>query len=59
MDQEQTTKLILLNGRDEYLIGEVTELDEEPSILVQNCYEVKDEELLLRSLVSPNSVTFS
>ena len=46
MDQEQTTKLILLNGRDEYLIGEVTELDEEPSILVQNCYEVKEEELV-------------
>jgi hypothetical protein len=29
-----------LRQRDLYLIGKVTELDEEPSILIENCYEI-------------------
>lgn len=33
-------KLLLLKSRETYLIGTVTELDEEPSILVENCYEI-------------------
>jgi len=33
-------KLLLLKNRELYLIGKVTELDEEPSILVENCYEI-------------------
>ena len=40
-------KLILLQQRNEYLIGTVTELDEEPSLLIENCYEVLgDEEIV-------------
>ena len=39
-------KVILLKQRSEYLLGKVTELDEEPSILVEGCYEiVSDEEI--------------
>lgn len=34
------TKILLLKQREMYLIGRVTELDEEPSILVENCYEI-------------------
>ncbi len=45
--QEQQIKLILLQQRSEYLIGKVTELDEEPSILIENCYEVSDEETVI------------
>ena len=37
---EPQIKLILLRQRDLYLIGKVTELDEEPSILIENCYEI-------------------
>lgn len=33
-------KLLSLKQREMYLIGRVTELDEEPSILVENCYEI-------------------
>lgn len=33
-------KLLLLKNQDKYLIGKVTELDEEPSILIENCFEV-------------------
>ena len=33
-------KLLLLKNRDQYLIGKVTELDEEPSILVEGCFEI-------------------
>jgi len=45
--QQQVVKLILLQQRNEYLIGTVTELDEEPSLLIENCYEVLgDEELV-------------
>ena len=35
-----------MNQRSEYLIGKVTELDEEPSILIEGCYEVTGEEVL-------------
>jgi hypothetical protein len=38
--QDSPTKLILLKQREQYLIGRVTELDEEPSILVEQCYEI-------------------
>ena len=44
---QQVVKLILLQQRNEYLIGTVTELDEEPSLLIENCYEVLgDEEIV-------------
>ncbi len=36
----QVIKLILLKNRDEYLIGSVTELDEEPSLLVEKCFKI-------------------
>ncbi len=45
MLQEQI-KIILLKQRPEYLIGAVTELDEEPSILMEGCYEVTDDGLV-------------
>ena len=41
---QQQIKIILLKQRPEYLIGAVTELDEEPSILIENCFEVLSEE---------------
>ena len=38
--------MILLKQRSEYLLGKVTELAEEPSILLEGCYEiVSDEEI--------------
>ena len=33
-------KMLLLTQRSEVLIGTVTELDEEPSILIENCMQV-------------------
>ena len=45
--EETPIKLILLNQRSEYLIGKVTELDEEPSLLIENCYEVTDEDTII------------
>ena len=38
--EEQTIKLVLLRERSEYLIGSITELDEEPSLLIEKCMEV-------------------
>ena len=39
--------MILLKQRSEYLLGKVTELDEEPSILIEACYEIiSDEEIV-------------
>tara|TARA_B100001996_G_scaffold4678_1_gene3957 strand:- start:618 stop:833 length:216 start_codon:yes stop_codon:yes gene_type:complete len=35
-----------LKQRPEYLVGAVTELDEEPSILIEGCYEVTDDGLV-------------
>lgn len=40
-------KLILLKERQEYLIGKVTQLDEEPSLLIENCYEIKEEDAIV------------
>ena len=34
-------KVILLRQRKEYLLGKVTELDEEPSLLIENCYRIE------------------
>ena len=45
--EEQQIKLILLQQRSEYLIGKITELDEEPSLLIENCYEVIDEDKVI------------
>ena len=44
--QQQVVKLILLQQRNEYLIGTITELEEEPSLLSEKCYEVTGEEFL-------------
>ena len=44
--EETQIKLLLMNQRSEYLIGKVTELDEEPSILIEGCYEVTGEDTL-------------
>lgn len=40
-------KLILLkNGSlNDYLIGRVTELDEEPSVLIEKCYRMNGEDM--------------
>lgn len=35
--------LILKNDPSIYLMGTITELDEEPSILIENCYRVTGE----------------
>ena len=44
---QQQIKVILLKNRQEYLLGKVTELDEEPSILIEGCYQVmSDEEII-------------
>ena len=43
---QQQLRGILLKNRQEYLLGKVTELDEEPSILIEGCYEIiSDEEI--------------
>lgn len=41
---ESNLKVLLLkNGNlNDYLIGNVTELDEEPSVLVEGCYRIVD-----------------
>ena len=44
--EEQQVKLVLLKDRPEYLIGLVTELDEEPSLLIESCYEIVDGDLI-------------
>ncbi len=44
---QQQVKVILLKQRSEYLIGAVTELDEEPSILIENCFEIQDDETMI------------
>lgn len=33
-------KVILLKDRDEYIIGNVSELDEEPAFLIENCFRI-------------------
>ena len=38
--------LLLMSGSlNDYLIGKVTELDEEPAILVEGCYKIIDGQL--------------
>ncbi len=44
---QQELRLILLKDRPQYLLGKITELDEEPSILIEKCFEVVgDEEII-------------
>lgn len=38
---ESNLKILLMTNRSECLIGQVTELDEEPSILIEKCFEIK------------------
>jgi small nuclear ribonucleoprotein (snRNP)-like protein len=44
---ESEVKILLLqNGNlNDYLIGTLTEMDEEPSLLVENCYKIIDGKL--------------
>ena len=44
--EETPIKLVLLKDRPEYLIGMVTELDEEPRLLIETCYEIVDGDLI-------------
>ena len=44
---QQQLKVILLKQRSEYLLGKVTELDEEPVYLLERCYQVTDDEKLV------------
>ena len=39
-------KVLLMTNRSEYLIGQVTELDEEPAILVEKCFSISPEGVL-------------
>ena len=41
--EDSQVKLILLKERTEYLIGVLTELDEEPSVFIERCFEVLDD----------------
>jgi hypothetical protein len=43
---DDAIKIVLLRQRSEYLIGKITELDEEPSLLIENCYQIEDEECM-------------
>jgi len=40
---ESNLKILLMTNRSEYLIGQVTELDEEPSILIEKCFSISDD----------------
>jgi len=40
---ESNLKILLMTNRSEYLIGQVTELDEEPSVLVEKCFSITPE----------------
>ena len=40
---ESNLKILLMTNRSEYLIGQVTELDEEPSILIEKCFSISNE----------------
>ena len=39
-------KILLMTNRSEHLIGQVSELDEEPSILVEKCFSISPEGVL-------------
>ena len=41
---QQQIRVILLKQRREYLLGKVTELDEEPSLLIEGCMEIVEED---------------
>ncbi len=41
--EENQIKLVLLKQRSECLIGSITELDEEPSLLIEKCMEVLED----------------
>ena len=43
---ESNLKILLMTNRSEYLIGQVTELDEEPSILVEKCFSISPDGVL-------------
>ena len=43
---ESNLKVLLMTNRSEYLIGQVTELDEEPAILVEKCFSISPEGVL-------------
>ena len=43
---ETNLKVLLMTNRSEYLIGQVTELDEEPAILVEKCFSISPEGVL-------------
>jgi len=40
---QQKIKVVLMANRTEYLIGRVTELDEEPSLLIEKCFSITPE----------------
>ncbi len=40
---ESNLKILLMTNRSEYLIGKITELDEEPSILIEKCFKISPE----------------
>ena len=40
---ESNLKILLMTNRSEYLIGQVTELDEEPSVLIEKCFSITPE----------------
>ena len=40
-------KILLMTNRSEHLIGQVSELDEEPAILIEKCFSVSPEGVLL------------
>lgn len=42
----ENIKVLLLSDRPEYIIGNVLELDEEPSILIENCFSISGEGVL-------------
>ncbi len=37
---ESNLKILLMTNRSECLIGRVTELDEEPSVLIEKCFNI-------------------
>lgn len=46
--EDSQVKLILLKERNEYLVGVLTELDEEPSVFIEKCFEVLDDGSLVQ-----------
>ena len=44
LQSSSQTKIFVLRSDKRYYIGEITELDEEPSLLIENYYEVLGDE---------------